>query len=270
MTAMDGVDGLEGGVSLRSRASTRPMLLGELAIISVLVFAYDHIRDLADAQRSASVASARRIMDLEQLLHIDVELPVNLWVSAHSWLAEISSWYYQVAHLSITMLVLGWCYWQRPDTYRPARNALVLINLIGLVIFWLVPVAPPRLLPGAGFIDTTIVAGVANAAGSAANPYAAMPSLHLAWASWTAIVAILVTRQLWLRVLWLSYPLITTAVVVGTGNHYVLDVIAGIAVTVVAASTSHLLDFRRQLPVDVRLPQQRSAADVTVESPAES
>jgi hypothetical protein len=97
------------------------------------------------------------------------------------------------------------------------------------------------LLPGFGFIDTTIMAGVANAAGSAANPYAAMPSLHLAWAAWTAFVAVRMTRNVWLRRAWMAYPVLTTLVVVGTGNHYLLDVFAGVAVALAAAFLTGLL-----------------------------
>ncbi|MDQ1585935.1 MAG: hypothetical protein QOH80_1300 [Actinomycetota bacterium] len=235
---------LEKYLPIGARARSRPFILGELFIISILVFVYDHIRDLADAHRAASIASARWIMQAEQQLHIDVELPSNLWLSAHHELAELSSWYYQVAHLTVTLLVLAYCYWRRPDTYRSARNALVSINAIGLVIFWLVPVAPPRLLPGYGFIDTTIMSGVANAAGSAANPYAAMPSLHLAWAAWTAVVAWRMFPGIWARVAWAAYPVLTTLVVVGTGNHYLLDVFAGVAVAVVAALLTGLIGPR--------------------------
>jgi hypothetical protein len=236
---------LERSVPAGARARSRPFIVGELAIISVLVFAYDHIRDLANAHRTASIASARWIMQVEAHLHIDIELPSNLWLSAHQELAELSSWYYQVAHLSVTMIVLAYCYWRRPDTYRPARNALVSINAIGLVIFWLVPVAPPRLLPGYGFIDTTIVSGVANAAGSAANPYAAMPSLHLAWAAWTAVVAMRMFHGTWARLAWATYPVITTLVVVGTGNHYLLDVFAGVAVALAAGLLTGLIGRSR-------------------------
>jgi PAP2 superfamily len=243
--------------ALARRSVARPMLLGELAIVAVLVFVYDHVRNLATAHADTSIASARWILHAEQSLHIDIERPFNVWLSAHHWIAEISSWYYQVAHLTVTLVVLAVCYWKRPDTYRPARSTLVAINVIGLVIFWLVPVAPPRLLPGEGFIDTTILAGVANAAGSAANPYAAMPSLHLAWAAWTAVVAVRMTRTRWLRIAWICYPLVTTTVVIGTGNHYLFDVFAGVGVTAVAATMTGLVSWRGSRAPAARLPQQR-------------
>ena len=71
----------------------------------------------------------------------------------HHNLAIATSSYYQLAHLTVTLVVLCLVYIRRPAVYRAARNALILINVIGLVVFWLYPVAPPRLLPGSGFID---------------------------------------------------------------------------------------------------------------------
>jgi hypothetical protein len=84
-----------------------------------------------------------------------------------------------------------------------------------------------------------------------------MPSLHLAWAAWTAVVAVRMTRTWWLRIAWMCYPLVTTIVVVGTGNHYLLDAVAGVSVAAVAATTTGLVSWRGSGQSDVHLPQQR-------------
>ena len=221
----------------RRRPARRAALPGELLIIGILVFLYDRVRNLAPTRRPLSLHDGLQLLHLERHIGIDVELPTNLWLAAHRTLAEAASWYYQLVHLSITLLVLVVCYVKRPDVYRSARNALVLINVIGMFVFWVYPVAPPRLLPGTTFIDVTEVTGVAAASNtSAPYPYGAMPSLHTAWAVWVTILGLLLVRAWWVRVLCAVYPLFTVAVIVTTGNHYLLDAVAGAAVTLVAAA----------------------------------
>lgn len=220
-------------------------LCGELAIVAILVLFYDRIRDLAEVRRALSFRDGLQLLGFERHLGIDIELPVNLWLAAHRELANVASWYYQLAHLTVTLLVLLVCYVSRPDIYPRARNALVLINVLGLVGFWLYPVAPPRLLPGGPFIDVTAMTGIATSSStSAPNPYAAMPSLHTAWAVWATCVALLMARAWWVRVLWVLYPALTVTVIVSTGNHYVLDVVAGVGVALVGVAIARLIPRR--------------------------
>lgn len=230
-------DGLYG------RLPRRAWLPLELAIVAALVFAYDRIHNLAETRTSLSFHDGFQVLTTERHLGLAFELPANVWLAAHHQLAEISSWYYQLAHLTVTLLVLVACYIYRPDIYRAARNALVLINVVGLVVFWVYPVAPPRLLPGSGFIDVTQVTGVAAAASSTAAPnqYAAMPSLHTAWAVWVAVIVFLLVRVWWVRVLSVVHPVLTVMVIITTGNHYFLDAVAGAAVALAAAAVVGLL-----------------------------
>jgi len=132
----------------------------------------------------------------------------------------------------VTLGLLGWLWWRRADIYRPLRNSLVLVNLIAFAFFWRYPVAPPRML--AGFTD--VVASThafgswhTGALASQANELAAMPSLHMAWAVWCSMVIWKATKRAWLRALALVYPCVTGFAVLATGNHFVLDVLAGIA-----------------------------------------
>jgi hypothetical protein len=213
----------------------RPALLGELAVVFGLVVAYDRIRDFAQARPTVSAVDGARVLDAERLLHLDIERWLNLWLAGHETLAVVASWYYQLLHLSVTMTVLLACYIFRPDVYRAARNALVSISVIGLMIFWVFPVAPPRLLPGGGYVDTAVATGVVGLVDSAsANPFAAMPSLHLAWAVWSAMFAAVLIRRRSVRLLLYAYPVVTTIVVMATANHYLLDAVAGAVLALIA------------------------------------
>jgi membrane-associated phospholipid phosphatase len=254
----------ESSSAVSSKAQARGVIArsvaicGELAIVAFLVLCYDRVRNLAQVRRALSLHDGVQLLGFERHLHINVELPVNLWLAAHSELAELASWYYQLAHLTVTLLVLMICYVRRPAVYPSARNALVLINVIGLVCFWVYPVAPPRLLPGRAFIDVTEMTGVATASStSAPNPYAAMPSLHTAWAVWVTCVALVLVRRRWARMASVLYPLLTVAVIVSTGNHYVLDVVGGVVVAFVGLSVAGLAPWRKFL--ERRSPDQETA-----------
>lgn len=222
---------------VRSIASRRrPHLLGELLIVFVLLRVYDMARARAQVRQGAAVAHGQAILDLERWLRIDIELATNIWVTSHRVLSLAASYFYQFAHVTTTLLVLGSCWWWRPEIYRAARNALVITNIVGLTVFLLLPVAPPRLLPGGGFVDAVALAGfgVTHGGPVAADQYGALPSLHLAWAVWTAVVAIrLLSWSRWRHYCWL-YPVAVTVGVVVTGNHYLLDAVAGTAVAVAA------------------------------------
>ncbi|MFB4308984.1 phosphatase PAP2 family protein [Actinomadura sp. GTD37] len=209
----------------------------------MLLEVYGYVRKLADTRYGAALAHGRDILDLEDHLGLDVELAANRWLTRHHDVSEVAVWIYQHMHTGLTMSVLLLCYLAGPRVYRPARNALVLTNLVGLGVFFALPVMPPRLLPNEGFIDSVAHAGfgVTHSPPLPADQYAAMPSLHMAWAIWLAVV---IMALLWrYRVRWLAvlHPITTSVVVVVTANHYILDVVAGAAVAIAALLATGLV-----------------------------
>jgi membrane-associated phospholipid phosphatase len=214
----------------------RPHLLGELLIGLGLLRVYDMVRAHAEVRQGPALQHGQAILDLERWLRIDVEHATNLWVTSHHALSLMASYFYQFAHVTVTLTVLGWCWVKRPEIYRAARNALVLTNVAGLTVFLLLPVAPPRLLPGEGFVDSVALAGFGTTHGGPvpADQYGALPSLHLAWAVWAAVVAMRMLGTSPLRRLCWVYPVLVTVGVVVTGNHYLLDAVAGTSVALLA------------------------------------
>jgi hypothetical protein len=217
-------------------ARRRPHLIGELIVVLVLLRVYDMARARAEVRRGPALDHGQAILDLERWLRIDLEHAANLWVTAHRLLSLVASDIYQFAHVTVTLSVLAWCWLRRPEIYRAARNALVITNVIGLTVFMLLPVAPPRLLPGQGFIDAVALAGFGATHGGPvpADQYGALPSLHLAWAVWAAVIAMRMLSGTSLRRLCWLYPVLVTTVVVVTGNHYLLDAAAGTSVALIA------------------------------------
>ena len=217
-------------------ARRRPHLLGELLIVFVLLRVSAMARARAEVRQGAALQHGQAILDFERWLRIDIEHATNLWVTSHQALSLAASYFYQFAHVTVTLSVLGLCWWRRPEISRAARNALVITNVVGLTVFMLLPVAPPRLLPGEGFVDAVALAGFGTTHGGPvpADQYGALPSLHLAWAVWATVVAMrMLATSRHRRLCWL-YPVLVTVGVVVTGNHYLLDAVAGTAVALLA------------------------------------
>jgi hypothetical protein len=227
----------------------RPRWWVELLIVGWLLWVYDMINNLAHLRYGLAIAHATSVLHLEQTLGIDPERTLNRWMVHHHTLGVVSSYYYDNAHFIVTLGLLGWLWWRRADIYRPMRTALVLMNVIGLAVFWLYPVAPPRML--AGFADVVANTGAVGSwhtgpLASDANQLAAMPSLHMAWAAWCALVIWQLSSRVWVRVLAVLYPCVTCLAVLGTGNHFVLDILAGLATAALAVVLAQALG--RALP----------------------
>lgn len=234
----------------------RSPLWVEVLVIAWLCWLYDMLTNLAPTRRAIALSHAAGVLSLERTLGLDPELSLNHWLAGHHSLALALSDYYDNAHFVVTLGLLGLLWWRRADIYPFLRNSLVIANLIGFVVFWLWPMAPPRLLPGTGFTD---VVAATHAFGSwhtgslaaDADQYAAMPSLHIAWAFWCVVVIWYLTPRWWLRALGLLHVGITTFVVLGTGNHFVMDVIAGALTAVlslaIAESVRRLAARKRPL-----------------------
>ncbi|MGA3218110.1 MAG: phosphatase PAP2 family protein [Acidimicrobiales bacterium] len=222
-----------------ARPARSPVLL-ELAWLVFLVFIYDWLQDLAPLRRTLAFDNAHSLLSFETRIGMDPERALNHWLAHQHVLAFLASNFYSNAIFAVTFGFAAYLWWCRPDIYRPLRNVLVLANLIGFAVFWAFPVAPPRMLPG--FIDVVVKAGGLGAWHNTlirhADQFAAMPSMHLGYAVWCSLVAWRVARHRVSKrvavVFGIAYPLLTTLVVMGTANHYLLDVLAGTATVVLS------------------------------------
>lgn len=219
------------GAGDRASAPARSRWWVELLAIAWLLFLYDAVTNLAPLRLSVALGNARGILHVERVLHIDPELTLDRWLAAHHTLGLILSDYYDNAHFIVTLGILVWLWWKRADLYRPLRNTLVLVNVIGFVVFWLFPVAPPRMLDG--FTDVVASTGAfgswhTGALASQANQVAAMPSLHMAWAGWCTLVLWRASERRFVRMLAVLYPCMTALAVLATGNHFLLDIVGGL------------------------------------------
>jgi hypothetical protein len=226
------------------REQGRPRWWGELLVIAFLAWVYDSVANLAPLREKLALAHGSDILSLERSLHIAPEASLNRWLVAHDTLGTLLSYYYDNAHFVVTFALLGWLWWKRADIYRPLRNSLVAINLIGLIVFWRYPVAPPRMLDG--FTDViasshTFGSWHTGSLAADANQFGAMPSLHIAWAAWCTLVLWRISSRPWVRMLAVLYPCITAFAVLATGNHYLLDLVGGLVTFALALALVRLV-----------------------------
>ena len=204
--------------------------------ISTILFGYalyEVVQGAAPVHRLPAFAHSHQLTRSEIWSHLDVELPVDHLVNRIPALASATGYYYDSLHFLITPTVLFWLWRWRPSSYGRWRSALILSSMASLVVFWAWAVAPPRLAEP-GIIDTLVarhIYGTVESKGASAlvNDYAAMPSLHVGWAVWCAAALVATTTVWWRHLAWL-YPVATTFVVIGTGNHYLLDAAGGVVV----------------------------------------
>ena len=226
------------GVRTRYPRTFRGVL--EVVLVLGLWAAYSLSRLLADTSMAPAMRRAHDLLHIEEHLGIHWELPLNQLFSAHAALGLLGSYWYATLHYIVTCGVLLWLYRVGTRTYVPARRALAFATMLGLVIYLLLPTAPPRFVDG--YVDVLNLhaadgwwsadASAPRGLGGLTNELAAFPSLHAGWALWVAIAAQRHARWSWLKVLGWLYAIGTAIVIVGTGNHWVIDVLVGWLVVV--------------------------------------
>jgi|SRR5438128_6764003 len=214
----------------------------QLLIWFGFVFAYQVARGWADRNPAKAFVDGWRILDFEQrVTHHVFELTLQQFAVSSGVLSKLVAWTYWNSEFTVVGLALLWVYLRRHDAFSRFRNAIIGANLAGLIGYVVLPTAPPRMFPSIGFIDHH-TNGVVQLAG---NPYAAMPSLHAADALIVGIVlASLVRRPVW-KALWLLWPAWVSFAVMATGNHFWLDVLAGIVLAAVAMTIVYRVPVRR-------------------------
>ena len=206
---------------------------------------YNIVRGLVDGGSPYKpFGDAMKIINLERTLHIFIEPSVQAWAMGQHWLMDAADWIYVNGHFFVTLAVLVFIYLRRNDSFYFVRNVFMIAMALALVGYALYPTAPPRLMPEWGFTDSVsqFVTGgtgsiwVDRGAGHAfLNFYAAVPSMHVCFATIVGVTMARLVRRRAARIAWCLYPLLVTFVVVVTANHYLTDVFLG-ALTAAAAA----------------------------------
>ncbi len=199
-------------------------VLRELALIVGLYSLWSFAGEHANLQMGGAIERGRWIWHFEHWFPFPSELTVQHAALHAVWFVRLLNVYYASAHFPSLAIFLVWLFWRHRDQYPRIRNTIAMLTLSCLAI-QLVPVSPPRLTPGLGFVDTPLRYGPSvypPLGHSGPDQFSAMPSLHIGWASVIAISVVLVSRSRW-RWLVLAHLATTFTAVVATGNHWYLD-----------------------------------------------
>lgn len=249
-----------------------------------------------DIDASVAFEHARQIIDLERAVGLYFEADLQQWYLDLPKMGLIRVWniFYGTAHFVVTAGALVWLYLSDKARYPRWRNTLLATTAVAIIGFASYSLMPPRLLddPGKygacrlyspedafgaepgdksvegcdryGYVDTLVVHGGwisfdDERAAELTNQYAAMPSMHIGWSVWSALVLAPMTRRRWARMLTWAYPVLTLFTIIVTANHYWIDAVGGLVALGVGAAVGRWLTARFQARQARRGPEATSA-----------
>lgn len=212
-------------------------LLRQGLIMIACYAAYDVSRALAQGREALALANGVFFMDFERALGIWWEPWIQGRISEAGPLMTLLVWTYQNAHLPIIIGAMVWLFSQRRDSWPLYRNWFLAMNFIAVIVFAVLPTAPPRMIFTSGVADINFLHGVRQHIlenGLLANPFAAMPSLHFGYALFIGIAVYALAQGRRVRYVGFVYALVVLVAIIATGNHFIIDAVAG-ALVVLAA-----------------------------------
>lgn len=211
----------------------------QIGLLLLVDLAYETVRGLADGQRSVAFAHGQQIIDLERSTHSFFEPGVQDFFLQFGWLTDFANQVYMNSQFAVVLGFFLWVYFFRNEAFYFVRNMFIVAMGLALVGYTLYPTAPPRLYPEYGFVDTINDFSSVNHDSALAklfiNPYAAVPSMHCAFAAMIGVSGARLARHRVTRAFWAAWPLLVAWVVVVTANHYWIDVGLGWMVAAVSA-----------------------------------
>jgi hypothetical protein len=222
-------------------------VLRQVALFLIAYYGYSIVRGVIDHPMSTANAfqHGRDVIGLERSLNIFVEPAINAWAHSIGVLMDVTSWIYLNAQFTVTIAALVYIYLRHNSRFYFIRNMFMVAMGVALIGYVLFPTAPPRFFPEWGFMDSvadfTGVSHDSAAVNALVNPYAAVPSMHVAFSLMIGIPLAMMVRPRLLKLFWACYPLLVTFVIVATANHFLLDAFLGLLTALIAAGSARQL-----------------------------
>lgn len=219
----------------------------ELGLIAGAGLAYSLVRGLTDDRVDEAFDNAETVVGAERAAGIFIEPAVQDAALGSDLLTNVANAIY-IAYWPVIIATLGWLLIGRPGAYPMYRNALLASGIFALALFAVFPLAPPRFLPHHGFTDTIALHSDGYRefnASALVNEYAAMPSLHFGWVLLAAIAVVRLSQRRAVCVVAASAPVLMLWAIVATGNHYLVDALAGGVVVLAGLAVAHRVGERR-------------------------
>ena len=207
--------------------------LRQVSLFASAYLAYRLVRGLVERDANVAFAHARDLISLERTLHLFVEPSIQAWANGSHALMVGASWLYVNAQTTVTISALLYLYLRHNRNFYFVRNMFMIAMAIALVGYTVFPTAPPRFMPEWGFIDSVSdftgvhISHTSASASAVFNPYAAVPSMHVAFALMIGWPLASLSRRRVTRILWRLYPLLMAFVIIVTANHFIVDALLG-------------------------------------------
>jgi len=214
----------------------------ELVIIGLIYGVYRLASGSIPNTEDNALKNAYRVVDAERFLRIFVENNFQSLFLGNAFLVGLANILYTICYYPALFLFGVWAFIRHREQYYTVRNVFVVSAFIAFICFALFPTAPPRMLTDLNFVDTMAQNGVRDLdysspmARALSNPYASMPSLHFGWTLLIGTATVYIARPRWLKVVGAMVPFCMLVAIVATGNHFILDAIAGAVVVGMAYS----------------------------------
>src|SRR3954470_1210880 len=211
----------------------------QLGLFVLAELSYEAVRGVSegDAARATAQANGEAVINLEKGLHTFFEPGLQHVFLSHRWIIDFANFMYMNSHFVVTTAFLVWLYLFRNQNFYFVRNMFMVAMGLAVVGYALLPTAPPRMLDG--FTDTiTQYAQVNHDSGLVKlfiNPYAAIPSMHVAFSTMIGVTGVMISKHTISRVLWAAYPFLVFWVVIVTANHFWVDGAFGLLVAALSA-----------------------------------
>ena len=248
-------------------------VLRQVLAVGAGVFVYFRVRGLTASRPGVALDHAHQVLAFESWFKIDLEHEIQAVATSRDWLTDLANWIYIWGHWPVIITVMIWLALRHRTVFLRLRNAMFVSGGIGLVIFALYPVAPPR-LTALGYVDTVTERSEAYRVlqpPAFVNPYAAMPSLHVGWDLLVGLAVASAASTVLVRWLGRMMPVLMWAAVVLTANHYIVDGVAGAALALFGLAVAmwwERLETSRAEHEVRELPRPRAATDaVPAEQP---
>ena len=242
---------------------------------------------LGPSEPRHAFTNAVRVIGVERFIGLFHEVQIQSWFLGSHRFLWVMNVYYGTAHFVVTIGAFLWMYLRSPWRFARWRNTLAFTTMFAIVGFSLFPLMPPRLLDDGGrfggarieaerniapygFVDTLKTDGGlwsfdSGAMQKISNQYAAMPSLHCAWATWCTLVMWPLVRRRWAKAVLVLYPVLTLFCIIVTANHYWLDGIGGLVILALGFAAGRSLDQWNQRRLG-RLPARAGSSPPRTES----
>jgi len=231
--------------------------LKEIAIVGAIFLLYRISSGALSHGFDLASQNAYDIINLEKSLGIFLELDFQSLFLGNTFLIHVVNTIYTIFYYPALIIFAIWAFVYHRQQYFVVRNVFIVSAIIAFISFALYPVAPPRLLPELGFVDTMATHGVVHYGStflsSLTNPYAAMPSCHFGFTMLIGIAIIYIAKAWWLRIVGALIPSLMLVSILATANHFILDAVGGAMVIGLAYSAVRMFGTLRERAISPAL-----------------